>query len=62
MLLNRVYRDDKAVQEEVGRFLQELPDSLAHVYTKIPEEKLVIYERDVLSQPLAHVQEYLGEA
>lgn len=59
--LNRVYRDDDGVQKVVDRFLENMPESLQSIYEKIPEEKLVTYQKDALAASLAQAQEYLGE-
>jgi hypothetical protein len=60
--LNRVYRDNEAVQQVVDRFLQDMPGSLERIYQKIPEEKLVTYQQGVLAETVAQVREYFGEA
>jgi len=60
--LNRVYRDNESVQQLVDRFLQGMPGSLERIYEKIPEERLVTYQQDVLLETVAQVREYLREA
>ena len=59
--LNRMYRDNDEVQMQVDRFLRAMPDSLERIYDKIPEEKLVAYQRLALDETLAQVREYWGE-
>ncbi|MFQ6026111.1 MAG: zinc dependent phospholipase C family protein [Dehalococcoidia bacterium] len=60
--LNRMFRDNDDVQQVVDRFLQDMPQSLDRVYDKIPPEKMLGYEQQVLQETLAQVREYLGGA
>ena len=60
--LNRMFRDNDEVQQVVDRFLLQMPDSLEDVYAKIPREKLVVYQEQVLQDTLVQVRGYVGEA
>jgi hypothetical protein len=60
--LNRMYRDDEAVQRVVDQFLQDLPNSLERVYQEIPRETIDAYQKRVLDETLVQVREYLSEA
>ena len=59
--LNRMYRDDAAVQQSVDRFLSGMPATLEAVYAQIPREKLTAYQERAVQQSLLQVKEYLGE-
>jgi hypothetical protein len=60
--LNRMFRDNDDVQQLVDRFLLEMPESLNRIYDKIPREKMLNYEQQVLRETLAQVREYLSGA
>ena len=60
--LNRMFRDNDEVQQVVDRFLLQMPNSLEDVYAKIPREKLVVYQEQVLQDTLVQVRGYVGEA
>ena len=60
--LNRMYRDDDAVQQVVDRFLAEIPQSMERIYEKIPREKLEAYQQRTLAETVAQAREYLSEA
>lgn len=60
--LNRMYRDDDAVQQVVEHFLEEMPHSMERIYQKIPQEKLEAYQQRTLAETLAQAREYLSEA
>ncbi len=60
--LNRMYRDDDAVQQVVDRFLAEMPQSMERIYEKIPREKLEAYQQRTLAETVAQAREYLSEA
>ena len=59
--LNRMYRDNDAVQQSVDRFLAGMPATLEDVYAQIPREKLAAYREQAVQQSLLQVKEYLGE-
>lgn len=59
--LNRMYRDNDAVQQSVDRFLAGMPGTLEDVYAQIPREKLAAYREQAVQQSLLQVKEYLGE-
>ena len=50
------------MQQVVDRFLLEMPESLNRIYDKIPREKMLNYEQQVLRETLAQVREYLSGA
>ena len=60
--LNRMYRDDDNVQQAVDRFLKGMPDSLEQIYQKIPEERLTVYQQQVLETTVSQAREYLDGA
>ena len=60
--LNRMYRDNDAVQDMVDIFLSEMPESLESIYDKVPQEKLDTYRQTAVQQTLSQIKEYLGEA
>ena len=59
--LNRMHRDDAAVQQCVDRFLTGMPATLEDVYAQVPREKLTAYREQAVQQSLQQVKEYLGE-
>ena len=56
--LNRMYRDNDAVQSEVDRFLENIPYSMEKVYEKIPEEKLAAYEKRAVAGTVTLAREF----
>ena len=56
--LNRMFRDNDAVQGEVDLFLDYLPDSMERIYAKIPEEKLTSYNQRAVAETVALAQEF----
>ena len=58
--LNRMYRDDDAVQSEVQTFIENMPESLDRVYEKIPRVKIDAYQQGALKETLAQVRERWG--
>ena len=60
--LNRMYRDDDAVQNTVDSFIQNMPGSLNQVYEKIPQVKIDAYQQGALKETLAQVRERWSEA
>ncbi len=59
--LNRMYRDDQAVQETVAAFIEDIPASLDRVYLKIPQVKIESYFRGALKETLLQVRERWGD-
>ena len=57
--LNRMYRDNDEVQQEVDRFLENMPYSLEHIYSKIPEELIVSYQQRVLENTILRAREFV---
>ena len=57
--LNRMYRDNDEVQQEVDRFLENMPYSLEHIYSKIPEELIVSYQQRVLENTILRAREFI---
>ena len=60
--LNRMYRDDDAVQQAVDHFLEQMPHSMERIYQKIPREKLEAYQQRTLAETVAQAREYLSGA
>ena len=59
--LNRMYRDDDAVQDTVDNFIENMPGSLEQIYEKIPQVKIDAYQQGALKETLAQVRERWGE-
>ena len=55
--LNRMYRDDQAVQDTVSAFIEDMPASLDRVYRKIPQVAIEAYFRGALKETLTQVRE-----
>lgn len=60
--LNRMYRDDDDVQRAVDGFLEQMPQSLERIYTKIPAETIATYQKQALEQTVLQAREFFGEA
>ncbi|MCH8107184.1 MAG: zinc dependent phospholipase C family protein [Chloroflexi bacterium] len=60
--LNRMYRDDDDVQQAVDGFLEQMPQSLERIYTKIPAETVAAYQKQALEQTVLQAREFFGEA
>ena len=58
--LNRMYRDDDAVQQAVDGFLAGMPRSLERVYERIPPALIDDYRRRVIDETKAQAREYLS--
>ena len=56
--LNRMYRDNEAVQFEVDRFLENIPYSMEKVYEKIPEQELTAYQERAVAGTVALAREF----
>jgi hypothetical protein len=59
--LSRMYRNDDEVQMQVDRFICAIPDSLASIYDRMPEEKLAEYQLRATEEALIQVREYWDE-
>ena len=59
--LNRMYRDDDAVQNRVDSFIENMPGSLDQIYQKIPRVKIDAYQQGALKETLAQVRERWGD-
>ena len=59
--LNRMYRDDDAVQNTVDNFIENMPVSLDKIYEKIPQVKIDAYQQGALKETLAQVRERWGD-
>lgn len=59
--LNRMYRDDAAVQSSVDQFLERMPRSLEEVYEQIPEARVSAYRRRAVDATIAQVREFLPQ-
>lgn len=59
--LNRMYRDDEAVQQTVDQFLERMPRSLEEVYARIPEARVSAYRRRAVDATIAQVREFLPQ-
>ena len=55
--LNRMYRDDGAVQNTVDNFIENMPGSLEEIYERIPQVKIDAYQQGALKETLAQVRE-----
>ena len=55
--LNRMYRDDQAVQDTVAAFIEDMPASLDRVYSKIPQVAIEAYFQGALKETLVQVRE-----
>ena len=60
--LNRMYRDDDAVQNTVDNFIENMPGSLEQIYQQIPQVKIDAYQQGALKETLAQVRERWSEA
>ena len=60
--LNRMYRDNDDVQQEVDRFLENMPYSLEYIYRKIPEEMIASYQQQVLENTILKAREFMDGA
>lgn len=58
--LNRMYRDDAAVQQVVDGFLAEMPRSLERVYEQIPPALIDDYRRRVIDETKIQAREFLS--
>ena len=59
--LNRMYRDNEAVQNTVQNFIENMPGSLDQIYEKIPRVKIEAYQQGALKETLAQVRERWGD-
>ena len=59
--LNRMYRDDDAVQRVTEDFIQEMPASLERVYSKIPRRDIDTFQRKALEETLVQICDRWGE-
>ena len=59
--LNRMYRDNDAVQNTVDHFIENMPGSLNQIYEKIPQVKIDAYQQGALKETLAQVRERWGD-
>ena len=57
--LNRMYRDNDEVQQEVHKFLENMPYSMEHIYQTIPEAKVLAYQSSVLEQTIIKAREFV---
>ena len=58
--LNRMYRDNDAVQQAVDGFLANMPRSLERVYEHVPHTLIDDYRRRVIDETKAQAREYLS--
>lgn len=58
--LNRMYRDDAAVQQVVDGFLAEMPRSLERVYEQVPPALIDDYRRRVIDETKIQAREFLS--
>ena len=58
--LNRMYRDDDAVQQAVDGFLADLPRSLERVYQQIPRALVDDYRQRVIDETKIQAREFLS--
>ena len=58
--LNRMYRDDAAVQQVVDGFLADVPRSLERVYEQIPPALIDDYRRRVIDETKIQAREFLS--
>jgi hypothetical protein len=54
-----MYRDNDDVQQEVDRFLENMPYSLEHIYRRIPEDMVMAYQARVLEQTIIKAREFV---
>ena len=59
--LNRMYRDDQAVQVLVGQFLTKIDSNLEYIYDKIPRATIDSYQERVAIEALNQIKEYIRE-
>jgi hypothetical protein len=59
--LNRMYRDDQAVQVLVGEFLTNIESNLETVYDKIPKNNITAFQERVATESLKQIKEYIRE-
>ena len=59
--LNRMYRDDQAVQVLVSDFLTNIESNLETVYDKIPKNNITAFQERVATESLKQIKEYIRE-